>query len=60
MNYQKKTIIVWCVEFLIAIAFILVSMKEISICITLAQVDLALSLFSGKWKISKNIKILED
>ena len=54
--YRKKTIIVWCVEFLIAIAFILVSMKEISICITLAQVDLALCLLSAKWKISKKNK----
>lgn len=51
--YRKKTIIVWCMEFLIAIVFILIDFKEISICITLAQVDLALSLFSGKWKISK-------
>lgn len=51
--YRKKTIIVWCVEFLIAIVFILVNVKEISICITLAQVDLALCLLSAKYKTSK-------
>lgn len=51
--YRKKTIIVWCVEFLIAILFILVNVKEISICITLAQVDLALCLLSAKYKTSK-------
>ena len=46
--YRKKTIIVWSIEFLIVVVFIGINIKEISICITLAQVDLALTLLSGK------------
>lgn len=48
MIYRKRTMVVWCIEIVIAVGCAVMELKEITVCITLAMVILAVSQVFAK------------
>ena len=50
--YRKKSIIIWCVETIAAVVFMLIEKKAIALCIILAMVAVGGSMVAGKIKLN--------